>query len=87
MKCRPGCGACCIAISISSPLPGMPDGKPAGVPCFNLDPDTYLCRIWGTEKYPDVCRAFQATPEFCGSSRDEAFERIAEIEEATGNPS
>ncbi|MGI5837047.1 MAG: YkgJ family cysteine cluster protein, partial [Chloroflexota bacterium] len=24
MKCRIGCGACCIAISISSPVPGMP---------------------------------------------------------------
>ncbi|MDP3170542.1 MAG: YkgJ family cysteine cluster protein, partial [Polaromonas sp.] len=24
MNCRPGCGACCIAPSISSPIPGMP---------------------------------------------------------------
>ncbi|NYZ53719.1 YkgJ family cysteine cluster protein, partial [Escherichia coli] len=29
MECRPGCGACCTAPSISSPIPGMPDGKPA----------------------------------------------------------
>ena len=29
--CRPGCGACCTAPSISSPIPGMPEGKPAGV--------------------------------------------------------
>ena len=28
-----GCGACCIAPSISSAIPGMPDGKPAGVRC------------------------------------------------------
>jgi Fe-S-cluster containining protein len=28
MDCRVGCGACCIAPSISSPLPGMPRGKP-----------------------------------------------------------
>jgi Fe-S-cluster containining protein len=27
MDCRAGCGACCIAPSISSPIPGMPDGK------------------------------------------------------------
>jgi hypothetical protein len=27
--CRPGCGACCIAPSITSPIPGMPDGKPS----------------------------------------------------------
>ena len=31
MNCRPHCGACCIALSISSPIPGMPAGKPAGV--------------------------------------------------------
>ena len=30
MNCREGCGACCIAPSISSPIPGMPHGKPAG---------------------------------------------------------
>ncbi|MEO6656902.1 MAG: YkgJ family cysteine cluster protein, partial [Arenimonas sp.] len=24
MSCRPGCGACCIAPSISSLIPGMP---------------------------------------------------------------
>ncbi len=24
MACRVGCGACCIALSISSPIPGMP---------------------------------------------------------------
>ena len=36
IACRTGCGACCIAPSISSPIPGMPDGKPAGVPCVQL---------------------------------------------------
>ncbi|MBF7801077.1 YkgJ family cysteine cluster protein, partial [Klebsiella pneumoniae] len=29
MECRTDCGACCIAPSISSPIPGMPQGKPA----------------------------------------------------------
>ncbi|HLV28200.1 MAG TPA: YkgJ family cysteine cluster protein, partial [Burkholderiaceae bacterium] len=29
MDCRPHCGACCTAPSISSPIPGMPQGKPA----------------------------------------------------------
>jgi Fe-S-cluster containining protein len=28
LACRPGCGACCIAPSIASPIPGMPQGKP-----------------------------------------------------------
>jgi len=27
IDCRSGCGACCIAPSISSPIPGMPNGK------------------------------------------------------------
>lgn len=27
LDCRSGCGACCIAPSISSPIPGMPDGN------------------------------------------------------------
>ncbi|HRZ01930.1 MAG TPA: YkgJ family cysteine cluster protein, partial [Burkholderiaceae bacterium] len=46
MNCRPGCGACCIAPSITRPLPGMPDGKPAGVPCAHLDADL-RCALWG----------------------------------------
>jgi hypothetical protein len=35
IACRPGCAACCIAPSISSPIPGMPHGKPAGVRCID----------------------------------------------------
>jgi Fe-S-cluster containining protein len=27
LACRSGCGACCIAPSISSAIPGMPQGK------------------------------------------------------------
>jgi hypothetical protein len=61
----------------------MPNGKPAGVPCVNLDPETNLCRIWGTEKYPAVCRAFTATREVCGTRREEAFERISRLEAET----
>ena len=36
LDCRPRCGACCTAPSISSPIPGMPHGKPAGVRCIQL---------------------------------------------------
>jgi len=28
LACRSGCGACCIAPSIASPIPRMPQGKP-----------------------------------------------------------
>ena len=78
--CRPGCGACCIAPSINGPLPGMPAGKPAGVACVNLDPDSFLCRLWGSPLYPDTCRQFRAEPEVCGADRDEALGLIARLE-------
>ena len=51
MDCRPGCGACCTAPSISSPIPGMPLGKPAGVRCIQLGDDA-RCRIFGQPERP-----------------------------------
>ncbi len=36
MDCRSHCGACCTAPLITSPIPGMPDGKPAGLRCVQL---------------------------------------------------
>jgi Fe-S-cluster containining protein len=83
MKCRPGCAACCIAISISSPIPGMPEGKPAGFRCINLDNDN-LCIIHGTELYPVVCRNFRASLEMCGKTAEEALTYLAELERLTG---
>lgn len=80
--CRPGCGACCIAPSIRGPLPGMPDGKAAGVRCVNLDP-AGLCRLWGGPDYPEVCRRFVAEPAVCGSHRGEALELLTVLEADT----
>ncbi|MDI5892226.1 YkgJ family cysteine cluster protein [Halomonas rhizosphaerae] len=80
--CRPGCGACCIAPSISSPIPGMPDGKAAGVRCVQLD-DTNLCRLFGDPRRPAVCARFDYDPELCGERRDEALRRIEALELAT----
>lgn len=82
MDCRIGCGACCIAPSISSPIPGMPFGKPAGVRCVNLD-DDFSCRLWGTDQYPPVCRDFPADFEVCADTREEALKRLAEWERLT----
>jgi len=79
MKCRIGCGACCIAPSISSPIPGMPEGKPAGVPCIHLTAD-FKCGIFHHPDRPKVCDDFQAGPEVCGSSRDEALDILSELE-------
>lgn len=82
MECRPGCGACCIAASISSPMPGHPNGKPAGVACANLTAD-YLCGLFGSPERPRVCEALQPTPAMCGTNREEALARLRELEQAT----
>jgi uncharacterized protein len=82
MECRAGCGACCIAPSISSPLPGMPHGKPAGVRCVNLDAEL-RCRLWGTPEYPAVCRGFPPTPDACGEDAAQALSLLTELERRT----
>jgi len=76
MDCRPDCGACCIEISISSPIPGMPAGKPAGVRCIHLL-DDYKCALFGDPSRPKVCSDYMAEPDFCGATREEAL-RILE---------
>jgi hypothetical protein len=82
MKCRPGCGACCIALSISSPIPGLPAGKPAGVRCPQLTGD-HRCRLHGLPEMPAVCARLTPSREMCGSSREEALAYLAALEEAT----
>ncbi|ENC9779360.1 TPA: zinc/iron-chelating domain-containing protein [Pseudomonas aeruginosa] len=82
MQCRAGCGACCIAPSISSPLPGMPAGKPAGVRCLHLG-ENHLCGLFGRPERPAVCGQFGADPEICGDSREQALALIAEWEVIT----
>lgn len=79
MECRVGCGACCIAPSISSPIPGMPNGKPAGVRCIHLSDDN-RCLIFDSPDRPQVCADFQAEPEVCGKSRKEALEILSFLE-------
>jgi len=69
LNCRPGCGACCTAPSISSPIPGMPQGKPAGVPCVQLDAQR-RCRIFGQPERPAVCRQLMPSLEMCGPHDD-----------------
>jgi len=82
MKCREGCGACCIAPSISSPIPGMPNGKAAGERCVQLSAEN-LCSIFGQPERPAVCSAFEADVEVCGSSRDEAIKLLGWWEQMT----
>ena len=65
MNCRQNCGACCTAPSINSPIPGMPNGKPAGVRCVQLL-DDFKCAIFGQPERPAFCASLQASEEMCG---------------------
>lgn len=82
MDCRIGCGACCIALSISSPIPGMPHGKPAGVRCVQLTDDN-RCRIFDSPERPQVCARLRPQEEMCGTSADEALAYLYALEHAT----
>ena len=82
MDCRPSCGACCIAPSISSPIPGMPGGKPAGVRCVQLT-DDLRCAIWGHPDRPAVCDGLKPGPEMCGETATEAVDYLTRLEELT----
>ncbi len=80
--CRLGCGACCIAPSISSPIPGMPAGKPAGVRCIQLTEDN-LCKLFGLPERPRVCGSLKPSLEMCGASDEAAFLYLQELERLT----
>ncbi|QRN53730.1 YkgJ family cysteine cluster protein [Dyella caseinilytica] len=82
LACRSGCGACCIAPSISSPIPGMPHGKPAGVRCIQLTYD-HRCAIFGDPRRPAVCASLQPEPVMCGPDREHAMHWLARLEAAT----
>ncbi len=77
-----GCGACCIAPSICTPMPNMPQGKKAGERCLNLSDDN-LCMLFGLPERPAFCAAFQAEVSVCGATQEEAIELIGWLEGAT----
>ena len=82
MDCRSDCGACCTAPSISSPIPGMPEGKPANTRCVQLS-DSNLCMIFGSPLRPKVCSGLQPGAEMCGSTRQQAITYLLELEALT----
>jgi len=85
MECRENCGACCIALSISTPIPGMPDGKPSGVKCIHLL-DDYKCAIYTNPGKPKVCTDFKAESDFCGSTPEEAMRILFSLSECPPTP-
>ena len=82
MECRIGCAACCIAPSISSSIPGMEGGKPAGERCIQLS-ENNRCRIFGSNLRPAVCRNLRPSSEMCGGSTSDAMQRLTEWEQMT----
>ncbi len=76
MECRPGCGACCIAPSISTLA------KPAGVSCVHLTAEL-RCAIFGRSERPACCSGLQPSREMCGETHEQALAWIAALERAT----
>lgn len=77
-----GCGACCIAPSITSSIPGMPEGKPAGVRCIQLTEDN-LCKIFNSPLRPRVCSSLRPSREMCGEDNRAAMEYLTRLERET----
>jgi len=82
VDCRAGCGACCIAPSISEAIPGMAKGKPAGVRCVQLSAEN-RCRLFASPDRPTVCSGFKASPDICGNNRLQAMHRLEYLERMT----
>lgn len=82
MQCRSGCGACCIAPSINSPIPGMPSGKPAGVRCVQLTDDN-RCATFGKPERPTFCAGLQPQEEMCGNDSTQAMRWLTRLERLT----
>ncbi len=60
----------------------MPQGKPAGVRCVQLD-EGNLCRLFGQPERPAVCSRFSADPEVCGATNIQALQLLTELEQLT----
>lgn len=82
MNCRTGCAACCVVISISSPIPGMLRGKPAGVRCVQLTDDG-RCRLFGDASRPEVCVRLRPSREMCGRTDADAYRYLGWLETVT----
>lgn len=60
----------------------MPNGKPAGVPCVQLD-ENLGCKVFGKPERPAFCGGLQPSAEMCGESREDALVWLAHLEQAT----
>jgi len=61
----------------------MPNGKPAGMRCVQLD-ERDGCKIFGRPERPAVCGSLQPAGDMCGESRAHAMFFLSELERLTG---
>ena len=60
----------------------MPTGKPAGVPCVQLD-ESLRCKLFGKPERPAFCASLRPSMEMCGNDRDTALAYLISLEIAT----
>lgn len=60
----------------------MPEGKPAGVRCVQLD-EAQRCRLFGDPRRPAFCSGLKPEAEMCGDSRDAAMRYLGQLETLT----
>ncbi len=82
IACREGCGACCIAPSIITPMPGMPQGKAAGERCLHLT-QALRCALFGRPERPAFCGGLQPSVGMCGDTREQAIAWLDRLERLT----
>ena len=60
----------------------MPDGKPAGMRCIQLDARN-RCRIFGQPGRPAVCSQLMPSAEMCGPDAAHAMHYLRQLEVLT----
>ena len=60
----------------------MPQGKPAGVPCVQLD-EQRRCRLFGQPGRPAVCGSLQPSLTMCGDTPAAAMFWLTRLEVLT----
>ena len=60
----------------------MPLGKPADVPCVQLD-EAMRCRLFGEPDRPAVCASLSPTPQMCGQNQGQAMVWLQQLESDT----
>lgn len=58
----------------------MPQGKPAGVRCVQLDAAGH-CLIFGRPERPAVCSSLRPSVEMCGTSTEAALTFLKNLEQ------